>query len=165
MQILLLCSDRKLIFEHIQGCTAMLLLLLIGQSVKNYGLLVSNAHSTTRIQQATVISCFLEIHVAPPNKQYRMQNLCSCSRTESKLFLEVVGWNFSELSETALQENFFTRRWIAVMLLVTGKCKTWTLDWTMDWILDWYAVRWRPFPTINCLTSNNTQFDDNNFQL
>ena len=26
--------------------------------------------------------------------------------------------------------------------LVTGNCKTWTLDWTMDWTVDW-TVDWR----------------------
>ena len=35
MQILLLCSDIKLIFEHIEGCSDMLLLLSSYQSVKN----------------------------------------------------------------------------------------------------------------------------------
>ena len=38
----------------IEGCNDMLLLLLSCQSVKN---------------MVSVVSCFLEIHVAPPNKQ------------------------------------------------------------------------------------------------
>ena len=42
---------------------------------KEYGLWVSSTHSTTRLQQATIVFCFLEVHVAPSNKQNHMQTI------------------------------------------------------------------------------------------
>jgi hypothetical protein len=43
-----------------------------------------------------------------------MVNQYSCLSTEPRLFLEIIGYNFSKLSETALHESAFTGRWIAL---------------------------------------------------